>query len=77
MTKLPILSQMSTFAFYWKDGRHDIVEGANAVDALLNAGYNVHDIRDLDFFTRADHKEFEWKNETGIWEWSCKANRQH
>ena len=68
---------MSTFTLYWKDGRYDVVKGANAVDALMKAGYSVKDIRNLDFLTRGCQKEFEWKNETGRWEWSCKANRQH
>lgn len=60
---------MTRYLFYWNDGRCDVLDGTNAVDALKSAGYTALDIIDLAFFTRGRGKEYCWNKKTKKWEW--------
>ncbi len=44
-----------------------------APDALKKAGYDVDDIRYLDFFIRGYSSGFQWNKGTRSWEWFASA----
>ena len=61
---------MGSFTLYWKNGKHEIVDGADVVDAMRNAGYSDSAIHNLSFFLRGRDRAFRWRKDTLTWEWT-------
>lgn len=48
---------MNKFTFYWRDGKHETLDGTDPANALNNAGYGNGALRALDFYKKGKHND--------------------
>lgn len=58
---------MNKYTFYWKNGRREVLEGNDVIDALMKAGYSAIDLKRLSFYTPGENEDFSWTAETQTW----------
>ena len=58
---------MKQFGLYWRDGKHEVVEGDNITQAVNSAGYGAGALGALDFYTNNGVKEYSWDAQTKDW----------
>jgi hypothetical protein len=58
---------MTTFTFYWLDGRVMLLEGHDAANAMSRAGYGAGAMRALDFYSHGDTRA-NWEFINGHWD---------
>ena len=59
---------MNTYTVFWRDGKSELMEGANITDAIRNSGYGNGALRAIDFYTEGDKRnEYAWDTGTRSW----------
>lgn len=58
---------MKIFTFFWKNGKREVLEGSNEIDALFKAGYSVKEIRKVSFYTPGKNENYIWSSNTESW----------
>jgi hypothetical protein len=56
------------YTLYWKNGKREVLKGADVIKALREAGYQVKDLCDLSFFTPGSNEEFKWIESSRSWD---------
>jgi hypothetical protein len=58
---------MKAFTFYWKNGKREVLKGADVVEALMNAGYTAASLNRLAFYTPEENHDFFWDESSNSW----------
>jgi len=54
------------FTFFWLDGKREVFEGKDPLDALSKAGYGSGAVRALDFYMSGDDNKYIWHDHKWI-----------